>query len=342
MGIRSSTATLWRPYIHSSSHRRRASLLSVNTATTGFSGHVDIEAFRRDALIPKEPLVFRRQQDSPAARLPALSKWFVGRSALNASSPLHPFAPFLINEFQDWCFPYELIKTSKALDAILAFQKSLMASEDVLNQFLAEILQTVVAENTDQTFFQIHAPLRLLVKAIEFNSCRDRATSPPLQLYIAQSALTDLPQPLQQDLQVPDLVCKSGKGDVYSSSIWLGTEPTYTPLHRDPNPNLFCQLWSKKVVRLMPAARGDRLFFEVQVQLQRRRSSRIRTTDMMQGEERKALHDAVWRSETLPDELCEVELDAGDALFIPDGWWHSVRSTLSDGELNGSVNWWFR
>jgi len=36
----------------------------------------------------------------------------------------------------------------------------------------------------------------------------------------------------------------------------------------------------------------------------------------------------------------QTELDAGDALFIPKGWWHSVKG-LGDG-INGSVNWWFR
>lgn len=217
-----------------------------------------------------------------------------------------------------------------------------MTSSEMTDQIMAGILQSAVTEGTDQTFFQLYAPLKLLIKALEFNASRDPTTTHPLHVYIAQSALPDLPQPMQDDLPVPEVVRHAGKGDIYSSSIWLGTEPTYTPLHRDPNPNLFCQLHSRKVVRLLPPKLGDRLFFEVQVQIRQQGNSRIRTTDMMQGEERKALHDAVWENESPPDEMHEVELDAGDALFIPDGWWHSVKSVESDGGLNASVNWWFR
>jgi hypothetical protein len=224
------------------------------------------------------------------------------------------------------------------------FQDLLMASSEMTDQIMAGILQSAVAEGTGQgqSFFQLYAPLKLLIKALEFNASRDPATTHPLHLYIAQSCLSDLPQALQDDLPAPDIVQRAGKGDIYSSSIWMGTEPTYTPLHRDPNPNLFCQLYSRKTVRLLPPSRGDVLFFQVQAQIQQQGNSRIRTADMMQGEERTALHDAVWADKDLPEELHEVRLSAGDALFIPEGWWHSVKSVESNGGLNGSVNWWFR
>jgi mannose-6-phosphate isomerase-like protein (cupin superfamily) len=63
---------------------------------------------------------------------------------------------------------------------------------------------------------------------------------------------------------------------------------------------------------------------------------------MMEGEERDMLHGAVWEDKTTATDMQEVELCAGDALFIPKGWWHSIKSKQSDGRLNGSVNWWFR
>ncbi|GAB0136911.1 hypothetical protein EsDP_00005196 [Epichloe bromicola] len=210
------------------------------------------------------------------------------------------------------------------------------------DQVMAGILQSAVTEDTNQDFLEVYAPLRLLIKALEFNGAQNPVVRDPLQLYIAQSALPDLPQPMQDGLPAPELVRRAGKGDIYSSSVWMGTEPTYTPLHRDPNPNLFCQLWSRKVVRLLPPSTGDRLFFEVQVQIKQQGNSRIRTTDMMQGEERLVLHDAVWGNTSPEDNMYEAELEAGDALFIPEGWWHSVKSVGSDGGLNGSVNWWFR
>lgn len=92
----------------------------------------------------------------------------------------------------------------------------------------------------------------------------------------------------------------------------------------------------------MPPALGDRLYFEVQAKIRQQGNSRIRTTEMMEWKEREVLHDAVWHCNALPEELHEVELSPGDALFIPDLWWHSVKSVEADGQLNGSVNWWFR
>jgi len=35
-----------------------------------------------------------------------------------------------------------------------------------------------------------------------------------------------------------------------------------------------------------------------------------------------------------------VEVSPGDALFIPKGWWHSIKS-VGIG-VTASVNWWFR
>ncbi|KAJ6439685.1 JmjC domain protein [Purpureocillium lavendulum] len=210
------------------------------------------------------------------------------------------------------------------------------------DQIMAGIVQSALTEDEGRQFSQLHGPLLLLIKALQFNKLQHSRGLSTLELYIAQSVLSDLPQPLQQDLSTPEVVRRAGKGDVYSSSVWLGTEPTYTPLHRDPNPNLFCQLCGSKSIRLLPPAIGDRVYFEVQVQIRQHGNSRIRTTDMMEGDERAVLHEAVWNNEDLEDLLLGTELEPGDALFIPDGWWHSVKSTGTDGQLNGSVNWWFR
>ncbi|EJP67934.1 Lysine-specific demethylase 8 [Beauveria bassiana D1-5] len=210
------------------------------------------------------------------------------------------------------------------------------------DQIIAGILHSTLADSAGDRFFQLFAPLKLLHKALEFNQLRKASGESTVELYIAQSLLADLPTRLQQDVPTPTLVLEAGKGDVYSSSIWLGTEPTYTPLHRDPNPNLFCQLHNQKVVRLLPPQLGEKLYLQVQVQLRLQGSSRMRGVEMMEGEERKVLQEAVWEPETPIEEMCEAELDAGDALFIPEGWWHSVKSSGASGDLNGSVNWWFR
>ncbi|POR34408.1 Putative lysine-specific demethylase JMJD5 [Tolypocladium paradoxum] len=331
--VRCST-TRKRPF-NEPPRRGLATLLPVDSAAPSAHGYTDIQAFQLRALAPKKPLIFRRDAGSPAAQLPALKRWFGEEPSAQRSLSTY------MAGFQDWPFPYELVQSLEKHDAVASFRDWLVASPIMADQIVAGVLQAAVTEG-GRDFLQLHGPLRLLIKALEFNKTQDPKAPNTLELYIAQSSLSDLPQPLQDDLPTPELVQRAGKGDVYSSSIWLGTEPTYTPLHRDPNPNLFCQLCSRKVVRLLPPPLGDRLFFEVQVKLRKQGNSRIRTTEMMEGEERQVLHDAVWSNEALPDELHQAELRPGDALFIPDGWWHSVKSTETDGRLNGSVNWWFR
>lgn len=61
----------------------------------------------------------------------------------------------------------------------------------------------------------------------------------------------------------------------------------------------------------------------------------------MGGAEREALEDEVW-GRSGGDECWEAEVGSGDGLFIPKGWWHSIRSGSDEVGMVGSVNWWFR
>ncbi|KAF4971108.1 hypothetical protein FSARC_1999 [Fusarium sarcochroum] len=248
-----------------------------------------------------------------------------------------------ISQFHDAWFPYEILASSPRQKQSTAMFRRFLASEEPEDEAITRSWDACFADPIgSQGFFQFHAPLRLLIKALAFNQVQSQEGQEPLELYIAQSSLTDLPPALQEDVPTPELVQRVGKGDVYNSSVWLGTEPTYTPLHRDPNPNIFCQLCSNKVIRLMAPRVGDILFSQVQRRIQKQSNSRIRTEEMMQGDEREALYDAVWGAGPLPTGTYEADLGPGDALFIPNGWWHSVKSKGTNGHLNGSVNWWFR
>ena len=329
----------WTHRLYSTATRPRAGLSPVH-APIFPDAKPDVNIFRREAVIPKNPALLRRGAGSPATFLPAADKWFAGDAAPGAEKGLSWPPSLYLNDFEDWTFPYELVLSSELKrQALLGFRDWLLEGTDLSDQMLAGILQPVASELGDQRFFQLVAPLRLLHKALAFNASQ---AVPPIELYIAQSSLADLPPAMRGDLPTPELVLRAGKGDVYSSSVWLGTEPTYTPLHRDPNPNLFCQLCGSKVVRLMPPALGDRVHLDVLARLRRQGSSRVRSTEMMEGAEREVLHEAVWESDALPDEVCEAEVGPGDALYIPQGWWHSIRSSGSEGRLNASVNWWFR
>ena len=163
------------------------------------------------------------------------------------------------------------------------------------------------------------------------------------RFYLAQASLSGFPQALQNDLPTPDIVIGAGKGDIYDTNIWMGLSPTYTPLHRDPNPNLFVQLAGEKIVRLMSPEKGTAIFKAVQRKLGKGGDGRFRGEEMMKGGEGEILKRLVWGNEADQDGVehgwkegdkvgWEGFLGRGDGLFIPKGWWHSVKG-VGDGVL---------
>ncbi|RAL05713.1 putative JmjC domain protein [Aspergillus ibericus CBS 121593] len=192
------------------------------------------------------------------------------------------------------------------------------------------------------TFRQFHAPLSLFLDWIRTAETLETQST---RLYLAQCQLLDLPQVLRDDFPTPELVARAGKGDVYDTNVWIGYPPTYTPLHRDPNPNLFVQLAGQKVVRLLSPEDGQKIFGAVRRRLGRsggREAAAIRGEEMMQGQERAPLEQAVWDDATAVPGLegYEACLEAGDGMFIPRGWWHSIKGVGTG--VTASVNWWFR
>jgi hypothetical protein len=306
-----------------------------------FEEYASIDLFRKRSFESKKPVVFARGHGSPAPLLPALGKWFAKDSQYNSTTLSKHF-----DQFHDIMVPYEIYAPTSAQQESLGLFRESLDVEETRDEAIARCWDLYFADSTkDQEFFQLHAPLRLFINILKFNEVLHARGLQRISLYIAQCSITDLPPALQGDIPTPELVKHAGKGDIYGSSIWLGITPTYTPLHRDPNPNLFCQLSGTKVIRLMAPKVGDWLFSVIQTELHRSGSSRIRTEEMMQGEERDKLHSAVWSIDSdkpAPHGTLEVVLNPGDAMFIPSHYWHSVKSVGENGELNGSVNWWFR
>ena len=203
-----------------------------------------------------------------------------------------------------------------------------------------------------KTFQRSDGPLRLFLEhstsskpALADNTSRLAASLTSSSLYIAQCSLSDLPPSLQADLPAPELVLKAGRGDIYDSSLWMGRPPTFTPLHKDPNPNLFVQLAGQKVIRLFSPEVGGLIFDAVQMKLGGAGNATFRGEEMMQGREREELEEVVWGGardglSIWQTEGLEARLSMGEALFIPKGWWHSVRGVGAG--MNASANWWFR
>ncbi|KAF5982274.1 hypothetical protein FCOIX_3800 [Fusarium coicis] len=316
------------------------------------------EAFRTRSFELEKPVVFAKDQGSPAANLPALENWFMDEEepyhTANTKTPRQPLSRHF-RRFRNPMVTYEIYAPSqKQKDSLVMFRDSLDRDvhDDAIvrswdNCFNQEAVVDGVVDETvnniaNRDFYRFTAPLRLFNKIYHFNKVLLSMKLPRISLYIAQCPIEDLPKDLQDDLPTPKILKFVGKGDIYGTSIWLGLVPTYTPLHRDPNPNFFCQLSGDKVLRLMLPKAGQALFGEIQAKMAKTDNGRLRTEDMMQGEEREKLHDAVWGENEAPAGLFEVVLEPGDSMFIPAGYWHSVKSVGWDGEVNCSANWWFR
>jgi hypothetical protein len=282
-----------------------------------------LETFRQHAFEPALPALL---PPGCQAHIPAMTKWFKQPSEKNKAARLD--ARYL-SGFASASLPLEItnngefVRIQNSMGFFLEFVNSSESTYILAPQSdLAHRFSTTNGTGPPDSSSSAH-------------------TIPTARIYIAQASLADLPMAMRVDLPTPELVMKAGKGDVYDSSIWLGQAPTYTPLHKDPNPNLFVQLAGRKVVRLYEPRAGNAVFSKVQEMIGGSASATMRGEEMMQGQEKELLEAEVWSDgEDTIGGAWQAELDAGDALFIPKGWWHSVKG-LGDG-INGSVNWWFR
>ena len=187
--------------------------------------------------------------------------------------------------------------------------------------------QRTTSATTETVFERFEAPLDYFIDWCERQSHEaskeDQIDVGAVRLYLAQASVSDLPAALREDLPTPSIVQSVGRGDVYDSNIWIGMSPTYTPLHKDPNPNLFVQLAGRKTVRVCEPSVGLEMFQAAQMRVSGRASAAFRGPEMMQGGEKEALEEMVWGKD-VKDQL-EAQLEPGDAIFIPRGWWHSIK-----------------
>lgn len=269
-----------------------------------------LQPFREMAFVPSTPALLPKAYLNT---LPSIQKWFrtTRQDEIESVSLNYSY----LSSFGDAIVPLEFTRLSTIPSAANQDEDSSFERADVPFSIFLEWAKTVTSQTSER-------------------------------LYLAQASFASLPEALRMDLPTPEIVKKSGTGDIYDANIWMGMPPTYTPLHRDPNPNLFVQLAGHKVVRILPPEMGDRVFAKVQKALGRSASAAFRGEDMMKGEEKRLLEDHVWKDTSvgLGDDAGEVGYEAhverGDGLFIPKGWWHSVKG-VGEG-ITGSVNWWFR
>jgi hypothetical protein len=138
-------------------------------------------------------------------------------------------------------------------------------------------------------------------------------------LYIAQSQI-----PPALDALCAGLAPVLRGRDNYGRNVWIGPVGTVTPLHRDPNRNMLAQVVGAKRVRLY---RPDSHVYPI--------TDRPHMNASAVDAEAPGPEFPLFP--TKPDAL--VEIGPGDALLIPEGWWHHVRCIAGP---SFSLNYWFR
>jgi len=92
--------------------------------------------------------------------------------------------------------------------------------------------------------------------------------------------------------------------------LWFGPKGAVSPLHRDRLNVLMTQIYGKKRIKLIPSSALHRVY---------NHESFFSEVDCENPDlEKYPLF------ENIP--MAEVELNAGEALFLPVGWWHHVRA----------------
>ena len=95
--------------------------------------------------------------------------------------------------------------------------------------------------------------------------------------------------------------------------MWIGPAGTITPMHHDLTNNLLVQVVGRKVIKLVPAIQADAMYNHIHV------FSAV-----------SDIESPAFDTNRFPDfaqaRVLDVTLLPGDALLIPIGWWHQVRS----------------
>lgn len=159
--------------------------------------------------------------------------------------------------------------------------------------------------------------------------------------YLAQQNLFEMSNTLAKQCPVlPHTIAGSRRDrEQWRRNVWIGGEGSFTPIHCDPYENVFVQVAGSKRAFLFPPQVAPYLHLFPPNTKQANTSS-IPTEDLLLSGSEQPLRD------TFPDmekalsdpNTCYVSLNAGDALYIPQGWFHCLKST----SISASVNAWFR
>lgn len=134
-----------------------------------------------------------------------------------------------------------------------------------------------------------------------------------------------LPAALMQQIQYPPYFDTSL---FIPPRIWIGPKGTLTPLHRDDTDNLFAQVWGQKKFTLAAPHHREALG-----------TWSTAPTGGLDGCDFNPDAPDYQRFPTARNvTFLRVTLEAGDLLFLPEGWFHQVESVSTSLSVNFWVN----
>ncbi|RWS08621.1 acetyltransferase-like protein [Dinothrombium tinctorium] len=146
--------------------------------------------------------------------------------------------------------------------------------------------------------------------------------------YIAQHELFNQIEELARDFSLPDYCCLSRSNEECEVDInaWFGPKGTVSPLHYDPKDNLLTQVFGCKYIRLYPDTTPDEIIYPHECHL-------LHNTSQVDVENVDKRRFPLFEKA----EYEECVLKKGEILFIPEKYWHFVKSLSPSFSISF---WW--
>lgn len=145
------------------------------------------------------------------------------------------------------------------------------------------------------------------------------------RVYLAQQTLSEV-EVLKEDVNIPEICLKTGKGHLYNSNLWLGgPQGSVSPCHYDPFNGLLVQIFGEKEVKLVHPQYSENLYPAYHTVQKNTSLVDFENPDL-------SIHGKFSEIEAYDDSIT-----AGDAVFIPYKWWHYCKAR----NISCSVNYWW-
>lgn len=156
-----------------------------------------------------------------------------------------------------------------------------------------------------------------------------------LNLYLSQLCLSERSDALSPEMDLlhystPDVLLQSGSS-LDRTNLWMNIFPAVSCLHYDANHNLLVVLEGAKQVTLFSPACTKYLKPEAA-------HGDCPNHSGLSPPEAESVARSISEQGGDGCTTCTATLQVGDALFIPEGWWHQVRSD----RCTMALNYWFR